>query len=909
MSVKDLYYNKYLKYKNKYLYLQSQMGGSPPPLETQTPTPAPAPETAPETASETAPETASETASETALETAQKSASTTEIALESASETTKPQFLRQNSTHISQQGCEPLCWAHGTTRIIMKLITTFFNTYFSDYINNCHYYYNTILCNINYTIFDCIIQIKKNYITCDTVQVRPDNSKEQEWSEEEFYALAFHFIFSTLIEQYGRKDEQYIIGTTLYILDYLKYINITEDKIKEILNFNNEFLSSDEKEHFDELFRKLVKLFNDVKEKLNNKIFNPICYLVSKNKGIAFNMPVHSISKYQYYKYDEEEIAFKDKIEQKISFSSNDKDLNITWTLKGNLINITSKTDLQTNIKHVLKERYYALFVTGNHVITITDCSGDTDNLFLYIKNSHGITCDKKEQKAWCDLINDDNTISLNELLLWDNKWSIVFFYPENYKQEIINKFKQESIIKFVNKNISDYKGIEITQALKQLTFTELEFNSCTISDNAITIITDYIKNKTLKKFIFYKCDISAYVIIIIVGVLMQYITLKSLSISKCKIDDNITQAIAEPLGQNSTLTTLILSENNIGFDGAKAIANALEKNSTLKTLVLDYNDIGLNGAKAIAEALEKNSTLKTLILDNNDIGNKGAEEIGKALQNNSTLKTLVLNNNNINDYGVNQIVSALGKSILTTLYLGTNFITNIGATTIADALKTNRTLKKIDLSYTDIDDDGVNVIVEALKTNTTIEEISFNANLKISPKIKADIIDKRIFFSQYTDEQKNIINEFQENTSTIFFPDDPISDDEGIAIAHALAQNKIFLKLVLIHCNITDYVVKAIAEALKKNNTLTKLELGNNNIGDDGAIAIAYALKTNRTLKEIGFDYNNIGDDGAKAIAYAVKTNKTINLVYLEYNKKISSGIKDHIKNLFEQENRIIFN
>ena len=31
MPVKDLYYNKYLKYKNKYLYLQSQMGGSPPP--------------------------------------------------------------------------------------------------------------------------------------------------------------------------------------------------------------------------------------------------------------------------------------------------------------------------------------------------------------------------------------------------------------------------------------------------------------------------------------------------------------------------------------------------------------------------------------------------------------------------------------------------------------------------------------------------------------------------------------------------------------------------------------------------------------------------------------------------------------------------------------------------------------
>ena len=105
MSVKNLYYEKYLKYKNKYLNLQSQMGG---------------------------------------------------IHL----------IDRQNSTFITDQGNEPTCWAHATTRVIMKLITTFFYNYFSG-INECHYYYNTVECsNDKINIFDCFLQIKKGNRNC-----------------------------------------------------------------------------------------------------------------------------------------------------------------------------------------------------------------------------------------------------------------------------------------------------------------------------------------------------------------------------------------------------------------------------------------------------------------------------------------------------------------------------------------------------------------------------------------------------------------------------------------------------------------------------------------------------------------------------------------------------------------------
>ena len=73
MPVNNLYYNKYIKYKNKYLNLQNQIGGSPP--EPQPP---------------------------------------------------PPPLLRQHSTFISCQGIEPTCWAHNYNKVIYKANVNFF---------------------------------------------------------------------------------------------------------------------------------------------------------------------------------------------------------------------------------------------------------------------------------------------------------------------------------------------------------------------------------------------------------------------------------------------------------------------------------------------------------------------------------------------------------------------------------------------------------------------------------------------------------------------------------------------------------------------------------------------------------------------------------------------------------------
>ena len=97
MLNKDLYYKKYLKYKNKYLNLQNQIGGVDPPI-------------------------------------------------------------RQRSLVCSFQGHENTCYAHGVSKMVSRLLKIFFSTYFpydKEMIDN---YYDTTLCNTNKNIFDCFVE-------------------------------------------------------------------------------------------------------------------------------------------------------------------------------------------------------------------------------------------------------------------------------------------------------------------------------------------------------------------------------------------------------------------------------------------------------------------------------------------------------------------------------------------------------------------------------------------------------------------------------------------------------------------------------------------------------------------------------------------------------------------------------
>ena len=129
--------------------------------------------------------------------------------------------------------------------------------------------------------------------------------------------------------------------------------------------------------------------------------------------------------------------------------------------------------------------------------------------------------------------------------------------------------------------------------------------------------------------------------------------------------------------------------------------------------------------------------------------------------------------------------------------------ITNNDIVAIGEVLKTNNTLKMLNLDRNLLSD--VQNIGEALKTNSTLTWLDLNVNY-------------------ITDVQ---------------------------SIGEGLKRNSTLTYLELGSNNITD--VSSIGEALKTNNTLKTLYLYNNNITDNSGIQIIIdALKINNTLTEL---------------------------------------------------------
>ncbi len=533
-----------------------------------------------------------------------------------------------------------------------------------------------------------------------------------------------------MVKQYGRKKEVDVINSCFYILDYLKFVDITKDKIITTLNYNTEKYITSYKEYFDELISKLIKLFTDIKIKLNNKIFNPKCYIVNNQSNkIHRNLILYSILKYTYQEpteiiYDGDtcyisnlkEISFKDKLDSgkpfprfstslKINYSDNYSDLNL------NLTENTGSSDIKTNIKYVLEKDYNVLFGTNGHIIIIIGFENktDDDDILLNVKNSWG-KCNSYE-KTWCNLI-ERNQISMNKLLKWDKEVLLYFFYPIDYTYL---KTKALTSLDLEKNNIGDEGEPALAEALKtNTTLTELNLDNNNIDDKGATVLAEALKTNR---------------------------TLTQLKLGFNIIGDDGAKAIGTVLETNNIMKILKLYFNKIGVNGAIALI----QNSTLRILDLNTNSIGNNNATGLANALKKNKTLKQLNLSKNNIGDEGATALATALI--QTLEILVLDDNNIGDIGAIALGNGLGtNTTLKYLYLIKNMIGDEGATAIAKGLNITKTLTTLDLTKNKIGDDGAKALAEGL----TLNEIKLSGNTNISDEIKTEILDKekRIIFN-----------------------------------------------------------------------------------------------------------------------------------------------------------------
>jgi hypothetical protein len=125
-------------------------------------------------------------------------------------------------------------------------------------------------------------------------------------------------------------------------------------------------------------------------------------------------------------------------------------------------------------------------------------------------------------------------------------------------------------------------------------------------------------------------------------------------------------------------------------------------------------------------------------------------------------------------------------------IYIGGNEITGVGTSYVAEALRTTRTLRKLNLVRNPMGDKGLQYIVEAITTNTTLTELIL-----------------RNCYLQITDANGPALTEMLRRNNTLTVLDlsfnEAISDNAALVIVEGLKKNITLKEMDLSYCGITD--------------------------------------------------------------------------------------------------------
>ena len=188
--------------------------------------------------------------------------------------------------------------------------------------------------------------------------------------------------------------------------------------------------------------------------------------------------------------------------------------------------------------------------------------------------------------------------------------------------------------------------------------------------------------------------------------------------------------ALALKLKTNTCLKRIYLPDNPLGSRGVEALAEMLHENTTLQ--MLDIRHVFIEDApqasRALSKALANNTTLVELRVGNN-FGVGFASDIANALRVNTSLQKLDLTLTSIGDKGALKLAEALETNqTLKVLKLHQCEIGSMGATAIANALCQNSSLKELHLTDNTICEVGSHALLNALKENYSLELLTMNS-------------------------------------------------------------------------------------------------------------------------------------------------------------------------------------
>jgi len=386
--------------------------------------------------------------------------------------------------------------------------------------------------------------------------------------------------------------------------------------------------------------------------------------------------------------------------------------------------------------------------------------------------------------------------------------------------------------------NYISNEGMElISSLLTENKITHVSFSANFLNDGGIFLVPSTLSYLTyLVELDLSQCFMDSNSPIVLGKFLAFNTSLLSLNVSFTGMKSDGIVAISQALQHNHTLVQLIAMCCDISYKGALSIRDMLKANNGLKFLKLNNNHLEVDSIVVITEALPYNS--KLIRLDLHGCQGPSSEKFirlpfmpKKRSLGHSVLRVMHIGSNCFSDEEMECILTpSLSHLILTGIdginrstfkyilclthlcelaigscYLDTNNIIALGI-----FLKEDTVLQSLSIYHNRITDEGITVITDALQTNNSLLHLTLlNCVLKsrnskcISEMLK---VNKGLY--------------------SLVVSLNSIGDSGIIAIAESLSINNTLTKLTAEFCEIEGAGLSALAKLVCTTNSLKELNV-----------------------------------------------------------------------------------
>jgi protein phosphatase 1 regulatory subunit 37 len=186
---------------------------------------------------------------------------------------------------------------------------------------------------------------------------------------------------------------------------------------------------------------------------------------------------------------------------------------------------------------------------------------------------------------------------------------------------------------------------------------------------------------------------------------------------------------IGRTLKKSPFVSTIDVSYCALDEQTLTLLLRAVRANCGLKVLKMEGNNLTGKGTFILMAAMKFNENLQELHLSRNHLGPEDGQHLGNILRTNHTLRVLDVSDNNLQDPGIRYISAGIAEQQegLFTLNVSTNNLTHEGIHHISAMLPCSKSLRELNISNNRFGDNGLFMLKLGILANRSVEKLSLS--------------------------------------------------------------------------------------------------------------------------------------------------------------------------------------